>query len=105
MVVHSDYLDGASGLAHLPWHWQWCVTESREILKEKQKKETDICGSLLLEVEDKKGNGRWRGRGKGIEMAYLWSCGLCEDSGMSFVGTGQLLVPQGSWEAWPEPPV
>lgn len=69
MVVHSDYLDGASGLAHLPWrYWQWCVTESREILKEKKKK-LDICGSLLLEEENKKGNGRWRGSGKGIEMA------------------------------------
>lgn len=44
MVVHSDYLDGASGLAHLPWcDWQWCVTESREILKEKKKKLTFVA--------------------------------------------------------------
>lgn len=44
MVVHSDYLDGASGLAHLPWHyWRWCVTESREILKGKKKKPTFVA--------------------------------------------------------------
>lgn len=104
MVVHSDYLDGASGLAHLPLLAVVCDRVEGNF-EGKKKKEIDICGSLLLEEENKKGNGRWRGRGKGIEMAYLWCCGLCEGSGMSFVGTEQLLVPQGSWEAWPEPPV
>lgn len=45
------------------------VTESRKIFKEKE--ETNICGSLSLEEETKKGNGRWRGMGEEIEMAYL----------------------------------
>lgn len=46
------------------------MTESRKTFKEKRE-ETNIYGSLSLVVENKKGNGRWRGMGEGIEMAYL----------------------------------
>lgn len=46
------------------------MTEPRETFKEK-KKEMNLCGSPSLEKENKEGNGRWRGRGKGIQVHFF----------------------------------
>lgn len=43
------------------------MTGSRTSFKGKR----NTCGSPPLEEKKKEGNGRWRGREKGIEMANL----------------------------------
>lgn len=99
---------GYGFLRCLPWWCLWAlpisvgifgggVKQSQGKILRKKREETNALGSLSLGEENKKGNGRWRGTGEGIEMAYLWCCGLYEGIGEEHSRCrASVLAPHGS---------
>lgn len=68
------------------------VCDSAEGNCQGKKKETNMCGSPSLEKENKEGNGRWRGRGKGIQV-HFFEAVVC----VSAMGTRTVAIEHLCW--------